>query len=172
MDWASHDSESSGSVADRERALGLFMAAEPCHKISTKSEIDAAPIIGRDLQQSFLPEPRCRPRQARPRWLRLEMLLRLRDGHTLNRGGGAVRLGLSMGSMDFAPARSCVGSDVFPASVCMNVRRGSACCADSCWSVLVASCIIFYPSILVGKAERGRISKSFTPTIPQNFLNC
>ena len=41
MDLAAHDSESSGAVADRERSLGLFMAAEPCHKASTKSEIDA-----------------------------------------------------------------------------------------------------------------------------------
>jgi len=39
MDLAAHDSESSGAVADRERSLGLFMAAEPCHKASTKSEI-------------------------------------------------------------------------------------------------------------------------------------
>jgi hypothetical protein len=49
IDWAAHGSESSGSVGERERGLGLFRAAAPCHQNSTKSEIDAAPIIGREF---------------------------------------------------------------------------------------------------------------------------
>ena len=53
IDWAAHDSESSGSVGERERGLGLFRAAAPCHNNSTKSEINAAPIIGRDFEQSI-----------------------------------------------------------------------------------------------------------------------
>jgi hypothetical protein len=88
-DLASHDPESSGSVGERGlrgRGLGpLFLSsgAAPYQKNSTKSEIeiDAAPIIGRDWQPSVLPETR------RPRCLRLEMLLRQRDGHSLHCDG-------------------------------------------------------------------------------------
>jgi len=60
-----------------------------------------------------------------------------------------------MGSMNFAPAQSCVGSDVFTASDCMNVvvalpvariSVGPYWLRPACWAPVV---------FLVGKAETG-----------------